>query len=438
MRLVPPSQLTLIPSVLPDLNHRRESRPSTGSGTPSWPVKLRLNPANTPAYSCRPPEVLGQRTLHSCAMHCQGHSRWFSGMRRRGIAACAITAGLLTATAGCGYAASHVTIGMREAAAHEAIPVAAEGDGGSLTAATSKSTSKSGARHSSSSNPGGPIAFGSAMFGGNAALIKDEPALGRKLAIVRAYYSIGDVFPSNAYAQHLAAGSTLLVSLDSRGTSYASIAAGSKDGAILSFLRAVNRASYRYRVGAIYVSFEHEPDSPQNPALGSPAGFVRAWDHVHRLAASAHLNWANGGRLHWALILIHSSIGRAWGNGFWPGAGEVDVFAVDGYNSYPCGASNQNRPQTPAGLFNSTLSFASSHGRLPVFISEWGSSSSAPTMQARFIQQMRSYVTGHQQIKAALYWDDGGPRCSYRVDGHASALSALRAMGQSAAMQGRV
>jgi hypothetical protein len=246
------------------------------------------------------------------------------------------------------------------------------------------------------------------------------------------------VFPSDAYATHLAAGSTLLVSLDSNGASYASIAAGNKDGAILSFLRAVNRAAVRHHLGAIYVSFEHEPDSPQHHVLGSPAGFVRAWDHVHRLAASAHLNWANGGRLHWALILIHSSIGRAWGNGFWPGAGEVDVFAVDGYNSYPCGASNQHGMQSPAGLFNSTLSFASSHGGLPVFISEWGSSSSAPTMQARFIQQMRSYVTGHRQIKAALYWDDGGSRCSYRVDGHASALSALRAMGHSAAMQGRV
>ena len=357
-------------------------------------------------------------------------------MRRRGIAACAITAGLLTATAGCGYAASHVTIGMREAAAHEAIPVAAEGDGGSLTASMSKSTSKSGAMHNSSRNPGGPIAFGSAMFGGNAALIKDEPALGRNLAIVRAYYRIGDVFPSDAYAQHLAAGSTLLVSLDSNGTSYASIAAGNKDSAILSFLRAVNRVAYRYHVGSIYVSFEHEPDSPQHTALGSPAGFVRAWDHVHHLAASAHLDWNNGGRLHWTLILIHSSIGRSWGNRFWPGTAEVDVLAVDGYNSYPCRGSNQNRAATPASLFNPTLSFASSHGGLPVFVAEWGSTSAAP--QARFIQQMHSYVTGHRQIKAALYWDDGGSSCSYRVDGHSAALSALRAMGHSAAMQGRV
>jgi hypothetical protein len=329
-------------------------------------------------------------------------------------------------------------IGMRDAAAHEAIPVAAEGDGGSLTASTSTSTSKSGATRQASKDPGGPIVFGSALFGGNAALIKDEPALGRKLAIVRAYYRIGDAFPLDSYAAHLTTGSTLLVSLDSNGASYASIAAGNKDGAILSFLRAVNRVAYRDHVGSIYVSFEHEPDSPQHHVLGSPAGFVRAWDHVHRLAASAHLNWNNGGRLHWVLILIHSSIGRAWGNGFWPGAGEVDVFGVDGYNSYPCRASNQNRMQTPAGLFNPALSFASSHGGLPVFIPEWGSSSAAPTMQAQFIQHMSGYVAGHRQIKAALYWDDGGSSCSYRVDGHPAALSALRAMGHSAAMQGRV
>jgi hypothetical protein len=359
-------------------------------------------------------------------------------MRRRGIAASAIAAGLLTVMAGCGYPVSHVTIGMREAAAHEAIPVAAEGDGGSLTAATSTSKHKSGATRNPSKNPGGPIAFGSAMFGGNASLIKDEPALGRKLAMVRAYYHIGDAFPPDSYGAHLAAGSTLLVSLDSNGASYASIAAGNKDAAILSFLRAVNRAAYRYHVGAIYVSFEHEPDGPQHHALGSPAGFVRAWDHVHRLAASAHLNWNTGGRLRWVLILIHSSIGRAWGNSFWPGAGEVDAFGVDGYNSYPCRASGQNRMQTPAGLFNPALSFASSHGGLPVFISEWGSASSAPTMQARFIQEMRGYVTGHRQIKAALYWDDGGSSCSYRVDGHPAALSALRAMGHSPSMQGRV
>jgi hypothetical protein len=325
-----------------------------------------------------------------------------------------------------------VPVGMRAAAAEVAVAVAAEGDGGSLAGVAG-----GGARRAAPApGPGGPIVVGSAMFGGNAALIKDEPALGRRLAIVRAYYRIGDVFPRDAYAPHLVAGGTLLVSLDSGGASYAAIAAGAKDGAIVAFLRAVNRAAYRYHVAAVYVSFEHEPDSPQHHGLGSPAGFVRAWDHVHHLAAAAHLNWATGGRLHWALILIHSSIGRSWGNRFWPGAAEVDVLAVDGYNSYPCRGSNQTQPQTPAGLFGPALSFAASHGRLPVFISEWGSTTAAP--QARFIQQMGGYVAGHRQIKAALYWDDGGSSCSYRVDGHPAALSALRAIGHSPAMQGRV
>jgi hypothetical protein len=344
-------------------------------------------------------------------------------------------AGLLIVTAGCGYPASHITIGLRDAAAHEAIPVAAEGNGGSLL--TSSPMRASSPRRTPSKNPGGPIIFGTALFGGSGGLVQDQRALGRRLAIVRVYHHIGDTFPSITDRENMAAGSTLLVSLDSNGATYASIAAGNKDSTIMSFLRAVNRAAFRYHLRAIYISFQHEPDSPQATRLGSGAAFVRAWDHVHRLAASAHLDWTNGGRLHWVLILIHGIYARTGSIPFWPGAAEVDVVAVDGYNSYPCRTSSQRRPVTPAHLFNPVLSFASSHGGRPVFISEWGSDNRLPGAQVRFIQQMHGYVASHRQIAAALYWDQGGPHCSYAVDGRAGALSALAAMGRSAAMQGR-
>src|SRR5207248_5806038 len=129
---------------------------------------------------------------------------------------------------------------------------------------------------------------------------------------------------------------TVLVSLDSNGASYASIAAGKHDRAILAFLKSVQAAAVRHHLGAIYICFEHEPDGPQHFSLGRPPAFVRAWDHVHRLAASAHLNWYDGGRLHWVWILIHGSFEHPWAGKFWPGAGEADIIAVDGYNSYAC------------------------------------------------------------------------------------------------------
>ena len=116
----------------------------------------------------------------------------------------------------------------------------------------------------------------------------------------------------------------------------------------------------------------------------------------------------------------------------------VILTALAGISTPPARGQSNGRffPETGHIVQGRFLDYWQSHGGLPVFISEWGSSSAGP--QARFIQQMHSYVATHQQIKAALYWDDGGGHCSYKVDGRRAALSALRAMGQSAAMQGRV
>src|SRR5207248_10410230 len=102
---------------------------------------------------------------------------------------------------------------------------------------------------------------GGVLFGGNAALAAEATMLGRKLDGVRVYAQIGENFPGWRNSQLLADGSTLLVSLDSSGYSYASIAAGNQDAAISAFLKSVNQAAIRYHLGAIYVSFEHEPDN---------------------------------------------------------------------------------------------------------------------------------------------------------------------------------
>jgi hypothetical protein len=353
-----------------------------------------------------------------------------NGLPGRGIALGAAIIGLLTLATGCGISASPVVINARPAAAHEAIqPAAGEGSLGWLRRGSGKR--KPGEPGSGNNFP----VYGNALFGGNDGLVREEGALGRKLAIVRVYYHIGETFPVISDREHMAAGSTLLVSLDSTGTSYASIAAGHKDATIMAFLGAVNRAAIRYHLGAIYISFEHEPDGPQHAGLGSPAEFVRAWDHVHQLAESAHLNWNDGGRLRWVLILIHNTYAHGGASPYWPGAGEVNIVAADGYNSYRCGHW-QHGEQTPANLFNPLLGFAADHGGIPVFISEWGSDSATPSTQPRFIQEMQAYVTSNRDIAAALYWDDGGGGCNYRVDGHPASLAAMAALGRAASMQG--
>jgi hypothetical protein len=313
--------------------------------------------------------------------------------------------------------------------------------------------------------PSGPAVLsgvvGGAMFGGDVPLAQVQNRLGRRLAIVRDYYRIGQSFPERADRQAMAAGATLLVSLDSvpgKGPTYASIVAGQHDGAIRTFLSQVEQAAVTYRLGAIYIAFEHEADSPQHSVLGPPSEFILAWDHVHQLAETAHLDWNNGGRLHWVWILtsfgFRSTTGargtpRAGAGQYWPGSGEADIIAADGYNSADCNVTQAGTNMvatgteitSPAVLFGPVVNFAQAHGGLPVFIPEWGTVPYvSPSVEPGYINMMRAYVLAHPQIAAVLYWDAHaqGNGCDYGLNNHPASLAALAAMGQSPGLQGRV
>lgn len=293
----------------------------------------------------------------------------------------------------------------------------------------------------------GPSGTGRAvLFGGDVPLTKEEPQLGRMLAIVRVYDLIGRHFPTRREATFMSQGSTILVSFDTRpqhGPSYASIAAGREDGTIRAFLDSVEQAAVKYRLRAIYVTFEHEANNVSKHAgLGSPAGFIRAWDHVHQLAVDAHLDWNQGGRLHWVLILTHHAYINKSAASYWPGAGEVDIIAADGYNTGGCRHSSrggQDPPVSPASLFSDAVSFAVAHGRMPVFIAEWGSVAyPAPSVRVGFIRQMQAFVDANPLIAAALYWDSEVRHCNYEINSSSSSLAALTSMGHAPDMQGQV
>ena len=122
----------------------------------------------------------------------------------------------------------------------------------------------------------------SALFGGTLPLVSEQSALGRKLAIVRMYYYLGQQFTTRHTQQVMSAGSTVLASLDvpANGPSYASITAGRYDKQILTWLTQADQAAVTYRLSAVYVSFQHEANDPAKNPLGTPAQFVAAWDHI--------------------------------------------------------------------------------------------------------------------------------------------------------------
>jgi hypothetical protein len=297
---------------------------------------------------------------------------------------------------------------------------------------------------------------GGALFGGTLPLVAEQGTLGRKLAIVRMYYFIGQNFTTKLSQQVMKAGSTVLASLDVPShESYASIVAGHQDKAILNWLTQVDHDAVASHLPAAYVAFEHEANDPAKRNLGSPAEFVAAWKHIHALATKAHLNWNDGGRLRWALILEHLAYFAAnqrpkWSmrlglaQNYWAGAGQVDVVAADGYDRGGCRTHGGNSRPTqasvsPGSIFNPVLTWAKAHGNLPVFLAEWASASytSVPGWQANFIVQMKTYVLANPQIAAAMYWDQRGNfACRFSLSGHPLSLAALAAMGK--ALRGHV
>ena len=301
---------------------------------------------------------------------------------------------------------------------------------------------------------------GGALFGGTPSLATVH-RLHRRLAITRVYFTLGQRFTRYDYRQDLASGSTLLVSLDARpghGPGYAAIARGARDRQIRAFLEGVNHAAVAHHLPAIYISFEHEANLPGHRELGSPAAFVRAWDHIHRLAARARLNWQQGGRLHWVLILMSQAyVPRArqpgWARNegqaawYWPGRREADLAGVDGYNAGGC-RSAHGRPYrapgrqvvTPAAMFGPAVQFARAH-HAPLFIAEWGTVPYRTRGVAPgYIHQMQRFVTSSPEIAGALYWDQDGTSgvCDYRLERHPAEMRALAAMGHSLGLQGHL
>ena len=301
-------------------------------------------------------------------------------------------------------------------------------------------------------NPAGTLAGvgNGVMFGGDVPLAAEQGALGRKLAVVRVYDRLGDSFQSRLVDNFMAQGTTILVSLDTfpGGTPYTAIAAGQQDATITAFLESMNSSASHYGLPAIYFTFEHEANVAANhQGLGTAGQFIQAWDHIHQIAVSHHLLWNQGGRIHFTLILTHFYYNNGKAIQWWPGAGEVDIVAADGYNTGGCRTARKTGggftygvtpPESPTSLFTGVVQFAAAHGGLPVFIAEWGSVPYTNTsVRVNWINQMQSFVAANPSIHAALYWDSQVPPCNYIVNNSPSSLSALTSLAQSALMQGR-
>jgi hypothetical protein len=243
-----------------------------------------------------------------------------------------------------------------------------------------------------------------------------QQQLGRKLSIVHTYLKWQAPFPTLSDRTFLNQGSTLLISW--AGTATQQINSGADD----SWIR--TRADQIKALGKpVFLEWRWEMDRPNLRSQEvSGADFVKAWDHIRAIFASAGVHNA-------AWVWCPTARGFADGQApaFYPGDREVDWICADAYPGFG-GYTSFASTATPF------LSWASHHDK-PVMIGEFGVPQSySPQQRAQWLHAAGQVVLANHQIKALLYFDSDpagqGPAGRYSLSGDTAALATFRSLAK--------
>lgn len=238
-----------------------------------------------------------------------------------------------------------------------------------------------------------------------------QQQIGRKLSIVHTYVKWHARFPTVSDQAFLSQGSTLLVSW--AGTDTRQIASGADDAWIRT------RAHQIKAVGKpVFLEWRWEMDRPNlRSQVHSGADYVKAWDHIRAVFASAGVRnaaWV------WCPTAEGFASGRA--DAFYPGDNEVDWICAD---AYPYG-----RYVSFASTVYPFLNWASHHGK-PVMIGEFGvPESDTGPQRAQWLHAAQQVVRADPQIKALLYFDADSPGHIRYALRDGEALSAFRSIAR--------
>lgn len=229
-------------------------------------------------------------------------------------------------------------------------------------------------------------------------------ATGAHLGMVEFYTAFGKPFPQYEAREAISLGAIPLIQLNPRNASLTSITAGNWDG----YLRRYAAAVKAFRCPAA-VSFGHEMNGswyPWGEPRSSPAEFIAAWRHIHRVFAAEHVR-----NVIWSWDPDHGGTkARKW----WPGAAYVDWIGVDGY---------QRPGDTFGSIFGWQLADIRSFTSKPVFIAE---TAVAPGPQQE-AQIAGLFAAIRKYRLAGLVWFDINRKEPWRLEGHPAAIAAFRA-----------
>jgi Glycosyl hydrolase family 26 len=261
-----------------------------------------------------------------------------------------------------------------------------------------------------------------------------ESKIGRRLDMVKDYvpWQPGRTFP-NATARNLAAGGRILEyswtasSFKTRAkVSYRSIANGSWDkSVILPEARAIKSFGKK-----VIIDFQHEMDFRTNFGRGTPAQYVAAYRHIHRVFSQAGVR-----NVIWAWVTTGIPGHEAAIKSYYPGAAYVNWIGYDPYNFASCHRVGWHLPYNTFAPFYQWLRSQPKMRNKPFMLGEYASAH-GPLVQSWYAG-VASALSRLPQIKAVMQFDNSpSAGCSFNLNSSAAALAGFKASSHSAYILG--
>lgn len=295
-----------------------------------------------------------------------------------------------------------------------------------------------------------PMAFGA--FPGVATQTSTqsfESTVGRSLAYVRVYDRWNDTFPNTQTSWMKSTGHSLFLSIKTRlksGTnlSWQGIADAQPGSALYADM--VHWASQIKAYGLpIYVTFNHEPDTANSQASGTPAAYIAAYRKfvtVMRAENVTNAKWA------WtAAARNFDGTTKQYAPSYYPGDAWVDVIAIDAYNMYCQTKSGSwaNPWRSLAQILAPFMAFANQHPGPALVVAEFGSAEDPadPSAKANWINDAGQLFKspGYERFEAVSYWNTTSHNyvnCDFKVTSSTASLDAFKAMANDPFYAGTV
>jgi hypothetical protein len=194
---------------------------------------------------------------------------------------------------------------------------------------------------------------------------------------------------------------------------WADVAAGRYDARWTEIAREITNFGY-----TIHFGYHHEMtnNTGHHPVCGTPADYVRAYNHLHDL-----FNRLGVTNVQWVWAPTASAFNTGVAGRYQPA--NYDVLAVDGY-------SRTYKWRTPGEIFAAAHRFAVAHGK-SMLIGEVGCDEfpRMPLRKARWLQAAANMFHAWTDLQAVLWTNTGAKNYRFWLDSSPQSLTMFRMAG---------